>query len=122
MQASRVVFDVGGTRFVTSRATRRCDSGSLLCVMVQPGSQMRPWRVDEHNSPVSFIDRDHAHFRYILNYLRLGSILTPQSLPREQRYLYDIRAEADHFNLKGLLETIDRRISVLREANFDVPI
>jgi hypothetical protein len=44
----------------------------------------------------------------------------PQSLPRELRYLYEIRAEAEFYQLKGFLENLDRRIAILSEARFDV--
>jgi hypothetical protein len=88
--------------------------------MTQPGSPMHYKRIDEYNSPIYFIDRDPAHFRHILNYLRLGSSWMPQSLPRELRYLYEIRAEAEFYQLKGFLENLDRRIAILSEARFDV--
>ena len=73
IQAGRVILDVGGTRYITSRSTLRTDPGSLLCAMVRQGSPMRPWRIEENNTPVYFLDRDPAHFRHILNYLRLGN-------------------------------------------------
>ena len=121
-QQGRVVLDIGGTRFVTSKATLRGDPGSLLCAMTQPGSPMHYMRIDEYNSPIYFIDRDPAHFRHILNYLRLGSSWMSQSLPRELRYLHEIRAEAEFYQLKGLVENLDRRIAILSEARFDVAI
>lgn len=37
-QQGRVVFDIGGTMFVTSKATLRGDTGSLVCAMTQSGS------------------------------------------------------------------------------------
>ena len=121
-QQGRVVLDIRGTRFVTSKATLRGDPGSLLCAMTQPGSPMHYMRIDEYNSPIYFIDRDPAHFRHILNYLRLGSSWMSQSLPRELRYLHEIRAESEFYQLKGLVENLDRRIAILSEARFDVAI
>jgi hypothetical protein len=121
-QQGRVVLNTGGTRFVTSKATLRGDPDSLLCAMTQPGSPMHYRRIDEYNSPIYFIDRDPAHFRHTLNYIRLGSSWMPQSLPRELRYLHEIRAEAEFYQLKGLLENLDRRITILSEARFDVAI
>lgn len=112
IQAGRVVLDIGGTRFLTSKTTLRADPGSLLCAMVRQGSPMRPWRVDD-GTPVYFLDRDPAHFRHILNYLRLGSMWSINSLPREVRYLHDLKAETDHFNLVGLKFTIERRFNIL---------
>ena len=46
----------------------------------------------------------------------------PQSLPRELRYLHEIRVEAEFYQLKGLVENLDRRIAILSEARFDVAI
>lgn len=112
IQAGRVVLDIGGTRFLTSKTTLRADPGSLLCAMVRQGSPMRPWRVDD-GTPVYFLDRDPVHFRHILNYLRLGSMWSINSLPREVRYLHDLKAETDHFNLVGLKFTIERRFNIL---------
>ena len=91
-QSGRVVLDVGGRRFATSKATLRCDPGSLLSAMVLSGSVMHPWRVDEVNCPIYFLDRDPAQFRHILNYLRLGNSWSAHSLPKELRYLYDLKA------------------------------
>lgn len=118
-QHGRVVLDVGGTRFTTSKATLRSDPSSLLSAMVQPGSIMHAWRIDEHNCPIYFLDRDPAHFRQILNYLRLGSNWCVQSLPKELSYLYDLKAEAEYFQLNGLNERLTKRIQLLRETNFD---
>lgn len=44
---------------------------------------------------------------------RLGSMWSINSLPREVRYLHDLKAETDHFNLVGLKFTIERRINIL---------
>ncbi|VDI18693.1 Hypothetical predicted protein [Mytilus galloprovincialis] len=120
VQSGRVVLDIGGTRFVTSKATLKMEPSSLLAEMVQEGSTMRPFRKDEHGSPMYFLDRDPAHFRHILNYLRLGSQWSSQSLPRVVRYLYDLRAETDHFQLQGLHDHINRRITTLIESEYDV--
>ncbi|CAG2184713.1 unnamed protein product [Mytilus edulis] len=119
VQAGRVVLDIGGTRFVTSKSTLKMEPSSLLAEMVQEGSTMRPFRKDEHGSPMYFLDRDPAHFRHILNYLRLGSQWSSQSLPRVVRYLYDLRAETDRFQLQGLHDHINRRITTLIESEYD---
>lgn len=119
IQAGRVVLDIGGTKFVTSKATLRSEPSSLLAEMVRQGSPMRPFRQDDSGSPVYFLDRDPAHFRHVLNYLRLGNQWSAHSLPREVRYLYDLRAEADHFQLQGLLDNINSRIAHLRDSEYD---
>ena len=86
-QFGQVVLNVGGTRFAKSKAILRCDPGSLLSVMVQPGSVMHPWRVDEVNCPIYFLARDPAHFRHILNYLRLGNSWSSESTQRTEVFI-----------------------------------
>ena len=115
IQAGRVILDVGGTRYITSRSTLRTDPGSLLCAMVRQGSPMRPWRIEENNTPVYFLDRDPAHFRHVLNYLRLGNNWSVLSLPRELRYLYDLKAEVEHYQLTALKDLLENRISIVRD-------
>ncbi|CAC5423342.1 unnamed protein product [Mytilus coruscus] len=118
VQAGRVVLDIGVTK--TSKATLRMEPSSLLAETVQEGSAMRPFLKDEYGSPMYFLDRDPAHFRHILNYLRLENQWSSQSLPHVVRYLYDLRAETDHFQLQGLYDHINRRITTLVESEYDV--
>lgn len=116
IQAGRVILDVSGTRFITSRCRLRMDPSSLLCAMVRQGSPpMRPWHLEEKNTPVYFLDRDPAHFRHILNYLRLGNSWSLLSLPREVRYLYELKAEAEHYQLTSLKTLLESRISTIRD-------
>ena len=58
IQVARITLDVGGRHFATSRKTLLKAEGSLLKLLVQDGKRHY------------FIDRDGAHFRYILNFLR----------------------------------------------------
>ncbi|KAK3593306.1 hypothetical protein CHS0354_031366 [Potamilus streckersoni] len=44
--------------------------------------------------PTFFLDRDPAHFRHILNYLRNRALCELPTLPRELRFLYELKAEA----------------------------
>ena len=57
-----------------------------------------------------FFDRDSAHFRFILNYLRNGAMVKEGSLPRERRYLLKMLTEARYYRLRGLEEAILARL------------
>ena len=115
-QTGRVVLDVGGKRFYTSRAALSTDPACLLNAMLQPGSPMNYLRMDEFNCPVYYFDRDPTHFRLILNYLTVGSRWSTHVLPGDVRHLYEMRAEAEHYEIKGLVEVLERRIAILSEA------
>jgi len=63
--ASRIVLDVGGQRFATSRETLLWLEGTFFSAMLgTPGR----WTPETDGS--YFIDRDPTHFGAILNYLR----------------------------------------------------
>jgi hypothetical protein len=64
--------------------------------MLLPQYPFRP------NNNTYFFDRDPAHFRIILNYLRNGAQIEIAVLPKEQRYLYEIFQEANYYKLLGL--------------------
>lgn len=67
-QAQRVILNVGGVRFETSAPTLESDPSSILASMVKKTSPFQPYEVDHVYT--YFLDRDHKHFRVILNYLR----------------------------------------------------
>ena len=108
-----------GTRFYTSRPTLKADPSCLLAAMLEPGSPMRPFRHDENNSPVYFLDRDPRHFIHILNYLKNISCWSAHVLPNKLCYLYELRMEAEHYMIQGLVEILTRRIALLTEAHLD---
>ena len=49
-----------------------------------------------------FIDRDGTYFRYILNYLRDGKL----SLPEGATFLEEIEAEAEFYQIQGILDEL----------------
>lgn len=57
-----------------------------------------------------FLDRNPAHFSYILDYLRLNCHKLPDA-PTEQAKLEALRAEADYFGLVGLVDCCNKKIT-----------
>jgi len=53
-----------------------------------------------------FIDRDGVLFRYILDYLRNQSVILPENFHEKAR----LRAEAEFFQLDGLLKYLDSKL------------
>lgn len=76
LKKNRVILNIGGTRFETSKETLTQDSDSLFALLFTDESPVVP----VGNS--YFIDRDPAHFRLILNYLRHSSPLPVMQLSR----------------------------------------
>ena len=70
-QSGRITLDVG------SKETLLKDKNSLFTVLLE----------DQKNH--GFTDRDGAHFRYVLNYLREDCSIDIAILPRETRYLLE---------------------------------
>ena len=97
IQDDRVLLNVGGYKFETSRQTLKNDPKSLLA-RLPPGHSV-------------FLDRDGAHFRLILNYLRSNCQLeNPSILPRERKYLFELKTESKYYHLTGLTKIIDNRL------------
>jgi len=98
---SKVRLDVGGSVYTTSTQTLRRCPNSLL-------SQMFGGRHELRREPDGsyFIDRDGAHFRYVLNFLRDGS-LDPQTLPSDRTSVRQIIREARYYQLDALVDHLD---------------
>ena len=97
IQDDRVLLNVGEYKFETSCQTLKKDSKSLLA-RLPPGQSV-------------FLDRDGAHFRLILNYLRSDCQLENASiLPRERKYLFELKTESKYYHLTGLTKIIDNRL------------
>ena len=101
-QADRITLDVGGRHFATTRATLLSTPDTLFQDIITP---------DRNHF---FIDRDGAHFRFILNYLRWGRQMDIAILPRETRYLLELRNECIHYRLDGLRRLVDQRLKMCR--------
>jgi hypothetical protein len=56
-----------------------------------------------------FIDRDGVLFRYVLDYLRNQNIVLPENFHEKAR----LRAEAEFFQLEGLLRALEGKAKFL---------
>ena len=107
-QAERIIFEVGNTQWHTSKVTARADPNSLFAMLFRKGCPFRP--STSNGRPTYFFDRDPAHFRFILNYLRNGAMVQEGTLPRERRYLSELLSEVRFYRLRGLEEAILARL------------
>lgn len=98
-QSNKVKLDVGGHVFSTSLTTLRRDPESMLAVMFSGRHEL----VEEDGT--FFLDRDGTYFRHILNFLRDG--FQPDTLPQEEVVLKQIQAEANYYQLNGLVEAVE---------------
>lgn len=98
-QSQRIILNVGGLRFETTAPTLQNDPSSILASMVEKSSAFRPYEVDHVYT--YFIDRDHRHFRNILNYLRNPN--AQMRLLRVTRFhLTELLEECKYYELDGL--------------------
>ncbi|KFD53253.1 hypothetical protein M513_05963 [Trichuris suis] len=113
-----IELNVGGEKYQTTLATLTKDSNSVLSRQVlaleSPRDSSPPADDTERDSVIScfssgsyFIDRDGKLFRYVLEYLRNGKLILPESF-NEYEALYE---EARFFNVDGLLQEIQERIA-----------
>ena len=107
-QEERIIFEVGNTLWHTSKVTARADPNSLFAMLFRKGCPFRP--STSNGRPTYFFDRDPAHFRFILNYLRNGAMVQEGTLPRERRYLSELLSEVRFYRLRGLEEAILARL------------
>ena len=105
-------FNVGGTEFSTSRETIQNDRCSMLSIMLRHEEMQGT----KDQSGAFFIDRDPAYFRYVLNFLRDGSV----DLPEDRHELSQLLREAEFYQVDGLCKAIRkhrrRRARISREA------
>ena len=103
-QEGRVILNIGGQCFQTSRVTLMADPTSMLALMLRKGCPLRPSR------NTYFLDRDPSHFKFILNYLRNGAHVDICMLPHEKRYLLEMLMESRFYMLSGLEDIILARL------------
>jgi len=103
---SLIKLNVGGQIFETSVHTVTKYPGSMLCAMfshTKNGISPMPTTRDGHY----FLDADPEYFRIILNWLRLGEIVTEDS-----NSLKGVMALANYFGLEELMEEISMRSQI----------
>ena len=93
----RVHLNIGGRHFTTSHQTLTSDPESMLAAMFSENFKEKPLE-----DGAFFIDRDGKHFRFILNYLRDGKLI----LPEGATFLKELEAEANFYQIKGLLREL----------------
>jgi len=81
----RVLLNVGGSRFETTRETLTRYADSFFGVMF---SGREGIEVPTDDQGYAFIDRDGTHFRSILNFLRSGLLALPKD-PVEEKLLWE---------------------------------
>ncbi|CDW57112.1 BTB [Trichuris trichiura] len=123
-----IELNVGGEKYQTTLATLTKDSNSVLSrqllALESPRDSSPPPADDtERDSVIScfssgsyFIDRDGKLFRYVLEYLRNGKLILPESF-NEYEALYE---EARFFNVDGLLQEIQERIAYRAKSARDI--
>jgi len=96
-----VNLNVGGTYYATTIETLKSDPGSMLSAMFSGVYRLRKDKNDAY-----FIDRDGHYFRFILNYLRDGTL----DLMQEEYQLKQLLREAQYFQVSGLIKMIEESI------------
>lgn len=94
-----VAINVGGQVFVTSRDTLLRVPESLICRMFQGEV---PVKKVQQTDVTYFVDRDPKHFQRILNYMRDGSCVLPQSVEDREELL----AEARYYEMPALEKVV----------------
>lgn len=105
-----VKLNVGGTHFETTLVTLTSTSDSMLAAMFS-GRFTLP---NDREGRV-FIDRDGKRFRYILNFLRDGTLNVPAD---DHVLLLDILQEAQYYQLHKLVQLVK---TYLREFSAPAP-
>lgn len=98
----KVTLNVGGKRFVTSRATiGRAGRESMLGAMIHPD-----WNSSDEQGEY-FIDRNPAYFAVLLDFLRTGELHIPPNMSEKALYreaLYYGLIESIHMSRWGRLD------------------
>jgi hypothetical protein len=105
MDSDRIILNIGGARFHTTRDTISREESMLLSAF----SGRFPLKVDKEDNSL-FIDRDPKHFSIILNHLRDGRV----PLPECERELDEILTEAKFYGLELLVSAVEQALDQLR--------
>lgn len=113
-QNERVILNIGGQRFETSKLTLSRYPESVLAELVSSEG------VTPRYGNVYFVDRDPAHFRLVLNFMRNG-MCDLRTLPRDVRYLYELYYEASYYRLSDLMRAVIEKIEQVSVFPADLP-
>lgn len=94
----KFTLNIGGMDFFTSYRTLR--KSKLFAELIDTPGAHEKYRT-------IFIDRDHTHFRHILNYLR-DPEMVPQLKPSKCK---ELLAEAYFYEITGLVEELESQIA-----------
>ena len=97
-----VDLNVGGTRYSTSRSTLTKYPESMLGVMFSGRHDLETMKCSDGSS---FIDRDGARFKYILDYLRDGEKVV-KSFPKSADVVLGLFHDAEYYQLEGLITAL----------------
>jgi len=100
----RIKLNVGGAKFETSISTLTKDGESMLASMFSGRYNLQ--KDEEANI---FIDRDGTHFRYILNCLRDGKCILPESKP----VLLELLQESEYYQIQVLTDSIKDKLKTI---------
>lgn len=101
-------LNVGGTRFTTTKETLLSDRKSMLYAMFRGTYDSK-----RDSNGAYFIDRDGEYFRYILNYLRNGTL---DKITDEEK-AYGILREAQFFQIEGLITEAEKFIESIKDQS-----
>lgn len=102
-----IELNVGGIHYTTTLKTLQSDQESRLVsqfaqLAVGSGSSCATAALPKDAKGRVFIDRDGVLFRYILDYLRDGTVVLPEGFREGER----LKQEAMHFGLSGLVKCV----------------
>merc|ERR1712059_83054 len=97
-----VRLNVGGTIFLTSRATLTKDPQSFLARIAMEGTELES---DKDASGAFLIDRDPKYFSPVLNFLRHGKVHLDRNVLEEA-----VLEEAEFYNITDLIKVLKERI------------
>merc|ERR1712179_217468 len=97
-----VRLNVGGTVFLTSRATLAKDPQSFLARIAMEGTELES---DKDSTGAFLIDRDPKYFSPVLNFLRHGKVHLDRNVLEEA-----VLEEAEFYNVTDLIKVLKERI------------
>ncbi|KAI1707661.1 BTB/POZ domain-containing protein [Ditylenchus destructor] len=100
-----VRLNVGGKLFQTTKDTLSRYPESFLACLVNGRLPS-----DKDETGAFLIDRNYKHFGTILDYLRIGAV----NFDRKEKTIKDLLCEADFYNIKSLVDEIEKAMSPSR--------